>query len=138
MTLGAFKPRTKKDANGVRHVVEWHTGVPDVIRGGRVIEHKPVPGDEISDHVIIRDIGRNLVPDPDPVFKRPVHIPLEAQQIGPELKVMRRVGHVVRQQLPDESGIVVGIRCVKKPVRFFDGGNAANNRQIGSAKKLII
>ena len=138
MTLGALESRPEEDADGIRHIVERHSGITNVIARGWIIEDETMSRDKLPYHVIIGRVLRDLLLDPLFVFDCPVHPFLNSQKVGPELKVMRGVACVVGQQLLNEMRVFIRIRCFKKLVGFFDCRNPPDDRQISSAEKFFV
>ena len=95
MTLRTLQSRAEKNSHRVRHVVEIHPRVANVVTCGRIIENKTVTADEFSHQLVIRSVGRDLLLDPGLIDQAPVLACGEPQEIRPKLKVMSRVSSVV-------------------------------------------
>ena len=64
VALRAFQSCTEEDPYRIRHVIQRHPGVPDVIRCGRILENKSVSTDQSPSELIVRRVGMNLLTNP--------------------------------------------------------------------------
>ena len=61
VALGALETGTEKDAYGVRHVVQGHASIPEVIPDGPIalFKHRTRGGHQFSDEFIISEVLSN-------------------------------------------------------------------------------
>ncbi len=97
MALGTFHPRAEEDTGCVRHIVEVHSCITDVITRRRVIEHQSVATDEFSHQIVVVGIDSNLLLDPSLVFMAPMYIDPYAKDVSIELEVMGSIASIIRE-----------------------------------------
>ena len=97
MALSAFHASAEENTSRVRHVIEVHTRIADVVSRRRVIENQSMAADELFHQIVVVRIDSDLLPDPSLVLMTPVYVDPEAQNVSPELEVMSCVSGIVFQ-----------------------------------------
>ncbi len=137
VALGAFETDAEKDADGVRHVVQGHAPVANVVADGAVLPNRAAGRDELADELVVGLVGADRVLDPELVGGlglrgADAEAGVDPQNVRPEIVGVAHVA-LASEQLGDKPGAFVGILRAVEALRLLDRRNAADDVEMGAA-----
>ncbi len=134
VALRALKSGAEEDTNRIRHVVERHAPVPEIVTCRAILPIGTSCSDQFINKLVVGHVIAQGFFDPEliGVFRRSTQALIDPQQVCPEMKVVRNKSFAV-EQFGDQSLALVLVGAGVKGLRLFDGRDTSAEGQPGSA-----